>query len=146
MGFRISMNATLSAESTLVGGSPARALRLTAAGASAMAELRVGPVASASAGALARRLTDAGFAHPRPPALPNLPDVTVVVPVRDRAESLDRCLAALGDRYPVVVVDDGSRAPGPLAEVAARHGATLSGGPRTAAPSPLTTLDCLSGH
>jgi mycofactocin system glycosyltransferase len=127
MGFRISMDVALRqlADDTWFGGSPARALRLTAAGARAMAELRDAPVASAGAGALARRLTDAGFAHPRPPELPGVPDVTVVVPVRDRAESLDRCLAALGRRYPVVVVDDGSRAPDSLAEVVARHGATL---------------------
>ena len=43
-------------------------MRLTAAGAAALAELRAGPVRSAAAGLLARRLTDAGLAHPVPPA------------------------------------------------------------------------------
>jgi hypothetical protein len=67
MGFRISMDAGVRplADGTWLGGSPARAFRLTAAGARAMAELRDGPIASAGGGALARRLTDAGFAHPR---------------------------------------------------------------------------------
>jgi mycofactocin system glycosyltransferase len=145
MGFRITMDVALRqvAEGTWVGGSPERALRLTAAGGVAMAELRDGPVASAGAGALARRLTDAGFAHPRPPVLRDTPDVTVVIPVRDRAEPLDRCLAALGRRYPVVVVDDGSAVPVPLAEVAARHGAILVRRPRNggAGPARNTGLD-----
>jgi mycofactocin system glycosyltransferase len=127
MGFRISMDAgvRVSADGTLIGGSPARGFRLTAAGTGVLAALRNGPVDSAGAGVLARKLTDAGFAHPQPPLLPGIPDVTVVVPVRDRAEALGRCLAALGRRYPVIVVDDGSRAPGSVADVVARHGATL---------------------
>ena len=87
-------------------------LRLTAAGQRALAELRAGPVRSTAAGTLARRLTDAGLAHPRPPALAGPPDVTVLIPVRDRPELLDRCLTALGRRYPVLVVDDGSVRPG----------------------------------
>ena len=52
----------------LFGGSPPRLLRLNAAGQRALAELRRGPVRSAAAGKLARRLTDTGMAHPRPPA------------------------------------------------------------------------------
>jgi mycofactocin system glycosyltransferase len=57
-------------ESVLFGGSPARAMRLSAAGRAALAELRAGPITSAAAGLLARRLTDAGLAHPRPPQSP----------------------------------------------------------------------------
>jgi mycofactocin glycosyltransferase len=53
----------------LFGGSPPRLMRLNAAGERALAELREGPVGSADAGRLARRLTDAGLAHPRPPAV-----------------------------------------------------------------------------
>ena len=52
----------------LFGGSPPRLLRLNPAGQRALDELRRGPVCSAAAGKLARRLTDTGLAHPRPPA------------------------------------------------------------------------------
>jgi mycofactocin system glycosyltransferase len=63
--------------------------------------------------------------------------VTVVVPVRDRTELLDGCLAGAGRRYPVVVVDDGSRDAGAVATVAGRHGASVirlevNGGPGAA--------------
>jgi mycofactocin glycosyltransferase len=109
----------------LFGGSPRRLLRLTAAGARALDDLRHRPVGSPQEGRLARRLTDAGLAHPRPPAGRQPADATVVLPVRDRAAGLDRCLAALGDRYPVIVVDDGSRDPAAVARVCARHGARL---------------------
>jgi mycofactocin system glycosyltransferase len=112
-------------EDTLFGGAPARVLRLSRAGRTALAELRTGPVRSAAAGRLARKLTDAGLAHPRPPALAARPDVTVVVPARDRPVLLDRCLTALGRGYPVLVVDDGSVDPAAVAGVAAAHGAAL---------------------
>lgn len=122
---------------TFFGGSPARVLRLTGAGQRALAELRDGPVRTSGAGALARRLTDAGLAHPRPPRLAGPPDVTVLIPVRDRPELLDRCLTALGRRYPVLVVDDGSQDPAAVADVATKHRATLrrrpvNGGPAAA--------------
>ena len=159
----------------LFGGSPPRLLRLNPAGQRALAELRRGPVCSPAAGKLARRLTDTGMAHPRPPSGeagpagggspagdaqgpggdpresgaggdpresgaegrppgPVLPDVTVVIPARDRLAYLDRCLTALGRTYPVVVVDDGSRQAAEVAGLCRRHGATLirrasSGGP-----------------
>ncbi len=35
--------------------------------------------------------------------------ISIVVPTRDRPAALARCVAALGDRHEVVVVDDGSR-------------------------------------
>jgi len=124
-------------ETTLFGGSPARVLRLSGAGAAALAELRSGPVRSRAAGTLARRLTDAGLAHPDPPELAARPDVTVLIPARDRPVLLDRCLAALGSGYPVLVVDDGSADPAAVAAVAAAHQARLlrrpaSGGPGAA--------------
>ena len=112
-------------EDTLFGGAPARVLRLSRAGRAALAELRSGPVRSAAAGRLARKLTDAGLAHPRPPDLAAQPDVTVLIPVRDRPVLLDRCLTALGRDYPVLVVDDESRDPAAVADVAAAHGAAL---------------------
>jgi GT2 family glycosyltransferase len=121
-------------DDVLFGGSPARVLRLSGAGVRALAELRAGPVASAAAATLARRLTDTGLAHPRPAPLVTAAEMTVVVPVRDRASELDRCLAAAGTEYPVLVVDDGSADPVAVAAVCAARGAQLirrsvSGGP-----------------
>jgi mycofactocin system glycosyltransferase len=82
---------------------------------------------------LARKLTDTGLAHPRP-GPPRPLDVTVVVPVLDRARELGRCLAAAGTEFPVVVVDDGSADPAAVAAVCAARGARLirrevNGGP-----------------
>jgi mycofactocin system glycosyltransferase len=112
---------------TLFGGSPARVLRLSSTGVTALTELREGPIRTRAAGILARRLTDAGLAHPQPPASDDSLDVTVIIPVRDRARMLDQCLTALGRRYPVIVVDDGSLDPQAVADVAATHWATLVG-------------------
>src|SRR5262245_35232742 len=71
------------------GGSPTRIGRLTPAGRAVWRRLSVGPVDSPAAGALARRLTDAGLAHPCPPPVATgAADVTIVVPVRDRATLL----------------------------------------------------------
>ena len=192
----------------LFGGSPPRLLRLNPAGQRALDELRRGPVCSAAAGKLARRLTDTGLAHPRPPApsageggraggvsppsqpsreprvvprdngaggrspgpaeraggasppdpssrepgapavVPQgsgagarppglaLADVTVVIPARDRPAYLDRCLAALGRSYPVIVVDDGSRQAAEIAGLCRRHGATLIRRPASGGPGP----------
>ena len=118
----------------LFGGSPARMLRLSAAGVRALAELCAGAVGSAGAAALARRLTDTGLAHPRAGRAPAGLEVTVVVPVRDRAGELDRCLSAAGTGNPVLVVDDGSADPAAVAAVCAARGARLvrrsvNGGP-----------------
>ncbi|MCR6482871.1 mycofactocin biosynthesis glycosyltransferase MftF [Amycolatopsis sp. OK19-0408] len=124
------------------GGSPARVLRLTAAGRKAWQDLETGPVSTAATGALARRLTDTGFAHPIPPEPADEPDVTVVIPVHDRTELLERCLEALERRHPVLVVDDGSRNPAAVAALVAKHGAKLvrreeNGGPAAARNSAL---------
>jgi len=136
MGFRVALDADTKQldATTLFGGSPARVMRLSSSGARAWTELREGAVHSPLAGTLARRLTDAGLAHPRPPACADPVEVTVIIPVRDRPEMLARCLAALARAHPVLVVDDGSADPRRVAEVAALHGATLlrragSGGP-----------------
>jgi mycofactocin glycosyltransferase len=120
----------------LFGGSPPRLLRLSAAGVRALEELRGGPVGSPDSGRLARRLTDTGLAHPRPPAPPRPAEVTVVIPVRDRPAELDRCLSALGPGYPVIVVDDGSADPAATARVCQRHGARLRRRPVPGGPGP----------
>lgn len=95
----------------LHGGSPRRLLRLTDVGAALVAALLAGePARTGQERALGRRLVDAGLARSYPPA-GERPSVTVLVPVRDRATALGRCLDALGDRDPVLVVDDGSLIP-----------------------------------
>lgn len=55
---------------------------------------------------------------------PEVAELTVVIPVRDRAERLGRLLAGLRG-LPVVVVDDASRDPAAVAAVVTRHGARL---------------------
>ncbi len=149
-GFRIELDRFTKqlSDGALFGGSPARVLRLTPAGQAALADLRDRPVESGASGVLARRLTDAGLAHPVPPAGRSAQedlDVTVIVPVRDRAAMLDCCLRAAGNRYPVTVVDDGSADPAAIAAVAARHGAllrrrSLTGGPSAARNSGLAGI------
>jgi mycofactocin glycosyltransferase len=136
-GFRVAFDpgTRFVGSDVLFGGSPPRLLRLNAAGVRALQELRGGPVGSPDSGRLARRLTDTGLAHPRPPAGPPA-GVTVVIPVRDRAAGLDRCLAALGTGYPTVVVDDGSADPGATARVCRRHGARLVRRPVPGGPGP----------
>lgn len=65
--------------------------------------------------ALARKLIDVGIAHPVGGAAgPGERDVTVVVPVKDRADALARLLAALPGGVAVVVIDDGSADPGAI--------------------------------
>ena len=72
-----------------------------------------------------RRLIDTGLAHPRPERPASTAGVTVVVPVRDRPRQLRRCLQALGEGTPIVVVDDGSRDHEAVLEVARDHRAAV---------------------
>ncbi|RIQ28163.1 mycofactocin biosynthesis glycosyltransferase MftF [Jiangella rhizosphaerae] len=130
----------------LLGGSPRRALKLSPSGVAAFGRLRAdGFVTDERTGRLARRLVDAGVAHPRPPVVAGaVAGVTVIVPVRDRAAALSRCLAALAEAD-VLVVDDGSTDSAAVAAVAARHGARLlrrpsPGGPAAARNTGLAAL------
>lgn len=140
----------------LAGGHPGRVVTLTPAGSAALDGLLSTGHRDAATAELAGRLVRAGMAHPRP-ATPNgvggepgggrpVPSVTVVVPVLDRPDALDRCLASLGDRHPVVVVDDASRDPAPVAAVCAARGARLvrrdrNGGPGAARNDALGAID-----
>ncbi len=107
-----------------------RLLRLGPAGRLALVDAQRGR----GSRAFARRLVDAGAGHPLPPEHP-VADVLVVVPVRDRPDALDRCLASLGE-VRVLVVDDGSHRPETVREVCLQHGATYvhrsNGGPAAA--------------
>ncbi|MEU6128077.1 mycofactocin biosynthesis glycosyltransferase MftF [Saccharopolyspora sp. NPDC047091] len=95
----------------LLGGSPVRLLRVGARAARLVDRWFAGePVRDG--GALARRLLDAGLAHPEPPAgSPELAEVTLVVPVKDDPDGLARLLAATEELPHRIVVDDGSREP-----------------------------------
>lgn len=97
----------------LMGGAPMRFLRLSPAGARVVDAFFEGRPVPASAGAqrLARRLIDAGMAHPVLPESGADPAFTVVIPVRDDQAGLEATLAALAGRWPVVVVDDASSRP-----------------------------------
>jgi mycofactocin system glycosyltransferase len=109
----------------LVGGSPLTAMRLSGR---ARALLGAGHVTVTDAASrhLAERLlaTNLGLPDLDEVAPAHAADVTVVVPVRDRPGQLDRALAAVAPLR-CVVVDDASRSPSQIAQVAARHGATL---------------------
>ncbi len=143
-GVRLDPNYQEVAPGTLTGGTPARMLRLSPTGQVALRELRAGTVRTAAGATLARRLFDAGLAHPAPPAAPG--DLTVVVPAHDRTDLLAQCLGALGTRFPVLVVDDASDDPDAVAKVVAEHGATLirretNGGPAAARNTGLVHVD-----
>jgi len=131
--------------SVLVGGSPVRVLRLTPAGGRQVAGWLSGTPVSAGVAArrLARRLLDAGIAHPdfgEPPASPSprATEVTIVIPVRDRHAELRRCLAGLaGGASPVIVADDCSADPAAIAAIGSAYGARVvrrpvNGGPGAA--------------
>ncbi len=138
----------------VLGGSPIRMFRLSDAGARWFADVAEGrdQVVSAdpatSQSTLLRRFADAGVVHPvpEPGAGRSEVAVSVVVPVRDRADQLDLLLTSLraasaghssGRVAEVLVVDDGSVDAAAHAAVARRHGARLlrrdeSGGPAAA--------------
>lgn len=120
----------------LLGGFPTRLLRLTPR-ASGLLTGREVHVSDRAGALLAERLLDAGLAHPVVATLPELPAArhTFVVPVRDRAAQLDRLLTSIGPGRTVIVVDDASEHPEPVADVAAKHGARLCVLPVNAGPA-----------
>jgi mycofactocin system glycosyltransferase len=120
----------------VVGGSPRRALVLSDRGARVVRDLLAGnPVVDDVSAALARRLVDAGAAHPAPPRDVEI-EYDVVIPTYD-ALDLDRSIEALDGCAAVVVVDDASTDADDVAEVASAFGAKLvrrehNGGPGSA--------------
>lgn len=126
--FRVDASVRQLGPDIILGGSPLRLLRFRS-GTSVAAQLA--SEASLSASALTprtlRRLVESGVLHPDPRTLPALSDnrLTVVIPIHNRAELLDRALRALGDRFRVVVVDDASTNPDQLEEVASLHQAEI---------------------
>ncbi len=116
----------LAGGSLLVGGTPLTTLRLSAAAARMVGAAPPIEVRGAMSATIADRLLATNLAYPEVGCLPrhDATELTVVVPVRDRPEQLDRCLRALAP-LTCVVVDDASLRPGRIAEVTARHGARL---------------------
>ena len=115
--------------SVLMGGSPLRLLRLSGRARGQVARWEAGADVGDQRGRqlLARRLCSAGLfvSHPGQPSLgPH--DVTVVIPVRDRPEHLDRLLASLGG-LACIVVDDASDDAAATKDAAGRHGAQFVG-------------------
>ena len=123
--------------SVLLGGSPLRLFRLSARGRDQVARWRAGEGVGRSRGRqlLARRLVSAGVfvAQPGTPTL-GIDDVTVVVPVRDRAEHLDRLLGTLRG-LACTVVDDASADAAATKDVADCHGAQFVGLTTNVGPS-----------
>lgn len=135
-GFTIRLGAgTHTRGSLLVGGSGAvlrlrpRAQRLLTSDGRVVA-------GDPDASTVARLLLDRGLADPcwETPANPEVDDVTVVVPVRDRPQQLARLLAALPG-LPVVVVDDGSQEPAATRAVVEEFGGRLVRHERSAGPA-----------
>jgi mycofactocin system glycosyltransferase len=159
-GARMLANATV-----ITGGYPTRVLRLSTAGARHVAGWWSGtPVPdNPKARALARRLLDTGIAHPAldGPQPAERPEVTVVIPVRDRYAELARCLAGLAgtgqagagqagagraEAPRVIVVDDGSDDQAAIKSAAAAAGASVlrravNGGPAAARNTGLAAAD-----
>jgi mycofactocin system glycosyltransferase len=143
-GFRLRPDpglAPLEDGTVLLGGSPARLVRLTPGAADLVRRWSDGgPMgAERGPGLLARRLVEAGMMHPVPPegAGPGVDEVTVVVPAHGRPEQVARCLEGLGALPSVIVVDDASPEPEAIARVVQKAGARLvrrevNGGPGAA--------------
>ncbi len=142
MNYRLTQNVELvelGGGSFLVAKAPLCVLRLNRSLAELIRQGINGPLRAATAGEaeVLAQLAAKGFVErlrsvPEQPAA--LPTVSVVIPVKDRAEELKRCLASLAQlNYPqaliqVIVVDDGSLDDSPL--VAQQFGALVvpSGG------------------
>jgi mycofactocin glycosyltransferase len=113
----------------VLGGQPARLLRLTPAGARLVCAWRDGAAVGDQppAARLAARLISSGLAHPVLTGESGWTtgDVAVVIPARDRADLLAACLARVGPAREIVVVDDGSRDAQAIAAVAREGGARV---------------------
>jgi mycofactocin system glycosyltransferase len=123
----------------LVAKTPLSVLRLNRSLAELVRRGLAGPLTAATAAetAVLEQLVAKGFAEKlrsAPDQSAALPGVSIVIPVKDRAEELARCLASIArlnypeEKLQVIVVDDGSSDDSPL--VARQFGALLvpSGG------------------
>lgn len=121
----------------LVGGIPLRVARVKPAAARLIVDREV-VVRDATSRALAAHLLRSGMGDVVAASLPavDLALLTVVVPVYERATPLDRLLRSLPPGLGgVIVVDDASPRPAPIAAVTARRGAELVVLPENAGPA-----------
>jgi mycofactocin system glycosyltransferase len=119
----------------LIGGSPTRVMYLTERARGMVSEGTITVVDSGTR-LLADRLLEAGMADPILDSLPaaDESDVTFVIPVFGRPSALKRLLESIGPRRKVIIVDDVSPEPEPIARIASEYGAQLvvrsvNGGP-----------------
>ncbi|WES64507.1 mycofactocin biosynthesis glycosyltransferase MftF [Microbacter sp. GSS18] len=132
----------------LVGGSPTRVARLSARGAAAFRGRDL-TIADATTRRLAEHLLETGLGNPVAGTLPEiaLDQVTVVIPVKERAQPLSRLLASLPTGIArVIVVDDASDAAAEIAFAVRRAGAELlrldvNGGPAVARNAGLARVE-----
>ncbi|MCW2717391.1 mycofactocin biosynthesis glycosyltransferase MftF [Pseudonocardia sp.] len=165
LGMRVALERrarVLDGGAVLLGGAPPRMLRLSRAASALIADGGAFTVADRTSAALARTLLDAGIAHPVDVPVDAVPtvadgpgsdltpdrvahpvgnaptsaDVTVVVPVKDRAAGLQRLLAALPDGLGgLLVVDDGSADPAGIRAVAERASGRVLRHPASRGPA-----------
>ncbi|WP_214368854.1 mycofactocin biosynthesis glycosyltransferase MftF [Pseudonocardia sp. H11422] len=143
-GFRVVLDRRvrwLDGDAALLGGAPPRLMHLAPAARALLTGGGPLTVEDPTSAALARRLLDAGLAHPThgtacSPGGPTPADVTVVIPVKDRVPALTRLLAALPSGLGgVIVADDGSADAAALARAAHRVGAQVLRHERSRGPA-----------
>ena len=128
-GMRVEADSSLQLEDEgrmAIGGSPLRIMRLTGEGADRLRRWLDGaPVGERPADRqLMRRLLAAGLVHPVEWTEPAVRTITVVVPVLDDVDGLERVVSSLAADHPTVVVDDGSADRAGHVRVAEATGAT----------------------
>lgn len=123
-GFAVRLHDDVQVGSFLTSG--ARVVRLSAAARQVLNE-RAFTVTSPVTSRLAGRLLDLDLADPVLTGVPGpgLAAVTVVVPVRDNADGVERLLKSLATSVTCIVVDDASGDPAALAAVVRQYGARL---------------------
>jgi mycofactocin system glycosyltransferase len=135
----------------LVGGSPTRYVRLSAAAQKSIINREVSAATPIGA-QLADKLLELAMAEPVVDLLPECDaEYTIVIPVMNRATSLARLLSSIVDATAptqprIIVVDDASANPQEIEQVALRFGATFHGletnqGPATARNAGLALVD-----
>ena len=126
--------------SALMGGSPTRYVRLSQPAQQCLTNREVSAATPVGA-KLAETLLDLAMADPVVELLPDFDvNYTIVIPVRDRSESLARLLTSIqagtkAKKPRVIVVDDASVRPDSVKKVAEAHGAEFHPLPQNVGPA-----------